>query len=90
MASFSEPLIPDQIHRAADLSDDLILDGMLAMAREGDTPPAVRLRAWELLAKTRGLFSDRKQEPTINIVQLTPPLNGDPTERTESGDDRNN
>ena len=90
MAIFSEPLIPDQIHRAADLSDDLILDGMLAMAREGDTPPAVRLRAWELLAKTRGLFSDRKQEPTINIAQLTPPLNGDPTQRTEGGDDHNN
>ncbi len=90
MAIFGEPLIPDQIHRAADLSDDLMLDGMLAMTRDGDTPPAVRLRAWELLAKTRGMFSDRKQEPTINIVQVTPPLNRPPTERTKSADDRNN
>ena len=90
MAIFSEPLIPDQIHRAADLSDDLILDGMLAMTRDGDTPPAVRLRAWELLAKTRGLFSDRKQEPTINVVQKTPLLNAPSKERTESGDDRTN
>ena len=90
MATFSEPLIPDQIHRASDLSDELLVDGMLAMAREGDTPPAVRLRAWELLAKTRGLFSDRKQEPTINIVQATPPLNANPQERTERADDRNN
>lgn len=61
-----------------ELSPDLVLDGILAMATAAKTADTTRLRAWELLGRHLGLFRDASpsSEPP-QIVRHTPSLNPD-------------
>ena len=46
--------------RRNELTSDMIIGGLLELAQYADSS-AARVRAWELLGKTRGMFTDRTQ-----------------------------
>ena len=68
------------------VTDDEVIGGIRRMAH-GETADTTRLRAWELLGKTIGLFKDGPPEGGAPVVRLTPPLDQSATNETEAVDD---
>ncbi len=73
------------------VTDDEVISGIRRMAH-GDTADTTRLRAWELLGKTIGLFRDAASEGGAPVVRLTPALDetseaADVAEPSEVDDD---
>ena len=59
-----------------ELSPELVLSGILAMATAEKTADTTRLRAWELLGRHLGLFREQSSEGDAPaIVRHTPSLN---------------
>ena len=54
-----EELQDGHAHRN-ELSADMVIEGLLELAHYADSS-AARVRAWELLGKTLGMFTDRTQ-----------------------------
>ena len=68
------------------VTDDEVIGGIRRMAH-GETADTTRLRAWELLGKTIGLFRDGPAEGGAPVVRLTPPLDEPPIDERGAVDD---
>ena len=53
--------------RRNELSADMVIEGLLELAHYADSS-AARVRSWELLGKTLGMFTDRTQIEQVTTV----------------------
>ncbi len=69
------------------VTDDEVIGGIRRMAH-GETADTTKLRAWELLGRIIGLFSESAGDGGATVIRLTPSLDHSPQLESEEGDDR--